>query len=331
VAAQQTEHPGLLDIELRTIAIFEGAARSVVQIAGRRTGDNQTSENRIQGGSGFIWDVQGHVVTNDHVVRGTSVIAIRLSTGEAVRAQVIGLAPTYDLAVLRLVNPKEIPPPLPLGSSSALKVGQLAFAIGTPYGLDQSLTTGVISALKRRLPTARGRELTNVIQTDAAINPGSSGGPLLDSSGRLIGVNTAIYSPSGASAGVGFAIPVDVVSRVVPELIRNGRVPTPGIGLIPAPESMATRLGVRGIVVRRIVPDSPAARAGLKAGNIEAGIVGDVIVSVSGKPALRITDFTEELERVGVGGKIEITYRRDDKEYSVEVPVVDTARPPPQR
>jgi 2-alkenal reductase len=330
-AAQQAERLGLLDIERRTIAIFERAAPSVVQIAGRRTGDNQAFENRIQGGSGFIWDTRGHVVTNDHVVRGTSVIAIRLSTGEAVRAQVIGLAPTYDIAVLRLVNPREIPPPLPVGTSFDLKVGQLTFAIGTPYGLEQSLTTGVVSALKRRLPIARGRELTNVIQTDAAINPGSSGGPLLDSSGRLIGVNTAIYSPSGASAGVGFAIPVDVVSRVVPELIRHGRVPMPGIGLIPAAESVATRLGVKGIVVWRIVPNSPAARAGLKGVNAEAGTIGDVIVSIAGKPALRVTDYTEELERVGVGGKIEITYRRDGKEYSVAVPVVDTPRSPPQR
>lgn len=329
--AQRTEDFGLLDIERRTIAIFERAAPSVVQIVGRRTADNQTSENRIQGGSGFIWDAQGHVVTNDHVVRGTSVIAIRLSTGEVVRAQVIGLAPTYDIAVLRLVNPKEIPPPLPVGTSADLKVGQLTFAIGTPYGLEQSLTTGVISALKRRLPTTRGRELTNVIQTDAAINPGSSGGPLLDSSGRLIGVNTAIYSPSGASAGVGFAIPVDVVRRIVPELIRHGRVPTPGIGLIPAPDAVAVRLGVKGIVVERIVPDSPAARAGLRGASPAAGTIGDVIVAIAGKPALRIADYTEELERVGVGGKIKITYRRNDTEYSVELTVVDTARPPPQR
>jgi 2-alkenal reductase len=303
-----------------------------VQIVGRRTTDDESADStQIQGGSGFIWDAQGHVVTNDHVVRGTSVIAIRLATGEVVRAQVVGLAPTYDIAVLRLINPTRIPPPLPVGTSGDLRVGQLTFAIGTPYGLEQSLTTGVISALKRRLPTARGRELSNVIQTDAAINPGSSGGPLLDSSGRLIGVNTAIFSPSGASAGVGFAIPVDVVRRVVPELIRSGRVPTPGIGLIPAAESVATRLGIRGIVVLRIVPNSPAARAGLRGANAETGTLGDVIVSIAGKPALRIADYTDELERVGVGGQLEIIYKRDDREISVRVPVVDTARRAPPR
>ena len=221
---------------------------------------NRRQSTGTQTGTGFVWGTAGHIVTNEHVVHGTNSIAVRLSTGDVVRAEIVGTAPTYDLAVIRLVNPKQIPPPLAVGQSVDLKVGQLTFAIGTPFGLDQSLTTGVISATKRHLPTSRGRELANVIQTDAAINPGNSGGPLLDSSGRLIGVNTAIYSKSGQSAGIGFAIPVDIVSRVVPELIQNGRVPTPGVGIVAAAESVATRLGVTGIIVMRVFPNYPAGK-----------------------------------------------------------------------
>src|SRR5262249_36479782 len=175
-----------------------------------------------------------------------------------------GVAPNYDLAVIRLQGATNLPPPIAVGSSTDLKVGQAAFAIGNPFGLDQSLTTGIISALKRRLPTQGGREISNVIQTDAAINPGNSGGPLLDSAGRLIGGNTAIFSPSGSNAGIGFAIPVDIVNRVVPDLIRTGRVPTPGIGIVAADESVATRLRAQGVIIVRTVPGSPAERAGLR-------------------------------------------------------------------
>src|SRR5207244_13122422 len=180
----------------------------------------------------------------------------------------------------RLKRTASLPPRLAVGSSSDLKVGQAALAIGNPFGLDQSLTTGIISALKRRLPTSGGREVANVIQTDAAINPGNSGGPLLDFAGRVIGVTTAILSPSGSNAGIGFAIPIDVVNRVVPELIRNGRVPTPGLGIVAADEAVATRLGVNGVVVVRTAPDSPAAHAGLQGVNLQAGTVGVVIVEV---------------------------------------------------
>src|SRR5262249_11633763 len=153
------------------------------------------------------------------------------------------LAPNYDLAVVRVTSLAGLPPPVAVGTSADLKVGQAAFAIGNPFGLDQTLTTGVISALKRRMPTAAGPQVSGVIQTDAAINPGNSGGPLLDSAGRLVGVTTAILSPSGTNAGIGFAIPVDIVNRVVPELIRTGRVPTPGIGIVAASEAVATRIG----------------------------------------------------------------------------------------
>jgi len=326
--AQSQPAESLADIERRTIELFERASPSVVHIAGRKGSSDVLSADEkstsIQTGTGFIWDNLGHIVTNDHVVSGTTAVSVRLAHGEVVRAVVVGMAPTYDLAVIKLQNPKLLPPPLAVGTSSNLKVGQFTYAIGNPYGLDQSLTTGVISALKRRLPTSRGRELTNVIQTDAAINPGNSGGPLLDSSGRLIGVNTAIFSPSGGNTGVGFSIPVDVVSRVVPELIQKGRVPQPAVGIVPAAEAVATRLGVEGIIIMRVVPNSPAGRAGLKGIDTTAGTLGDVILKVGDKPVHRIPDLTDELERVGVGGKIQLTLKRVDKEVSIELDVVDS-------
>src|SRR5829696_2289886 len=276
----------LSDSERSTIELFERVSPSVVQVVGKGGGNELTEgdESKVQGGTGFIWDRAGNVVTNNHVVENTSALGVRLSTGEAVRAEIVGTAPNYDLAVIRISGAGALPPPIAVGSSSDLKVGQFAFAIGNPFGLDQSLTTGIISALKRRLPTSGGRELANVIQTDAAINPGNSGGPLLDSAGRVIGVNMAIFSPSGTNAGIGFAIPVDVVNRVVPELVRTGRVPTPGIGILAGDETLAAQLGVTGVVVAGVVPGSPADRAGLRGVDQRAGIIGDVIVGVEDAP-----------------------------------------------
>jgi 2-alkenal reductase len=230
------------------------------------------------------------------------------------------------LAVLELENARSLPPPLPIGSSADLKVGQLVYAIGNPFGLDQSLTLGIISALKRRLPTSSGREIGDVIQTDAAINPGNSGGPLLDSAGRVIGVNTAILSPSGTNAGIGFAIPIDVVNRVVPEIIRRGYVPTPGIGIVAASEAAATRAGADGVVIMRTVPGSAAERAGLRGIDPNAQRLGDVIVAVNGKPVHRLSDLTQELERVGVGKKVTLSVKRDGRDMSVDVDVADIGR-----
>ncbi|PIK71615.1 2-alkenal reductase, partial [Methylobacterium frigidaeris] len=250
-----TARGDLSQAEASTVALFERAAPSVVYVfaraqQGAMSFDPETGERRQGGGeqtgSGFVWDAAGHIVTNNHVIQGGGDIQVRLSTGEVVPATVAGTDPNYDLAVLKLGRVSAAPPPIAIGTSGDLKVGQFTYAIGNPFGLDHTLTTGVVSALQRRLPTAEGRELSGVIQTDAAINPGNSGGPLLDSAGRLIGVNTAIFSPSGASAGIGFAIPVDVVNRVVPNLIRTGRTPTPGIGIVAASEDAAARLGIDG-------------------------------------------------------------------------------------
>ena len=319
----------LADYERATIAIFERASPSVVQVVGRGSEEAPArgGEEAVQSGTGFVWDQAGHVVTNDHVVEGANSLAVRLASGEAVRAQIVGVAPNYDLAVIRLSGARQMPPPIAVGSSADLKVGQSAFAIGNPYGLDQSLTTGVISALKRRLPTSGGREISNVIQTDAAINPGNSGGPLLDSSGRLIGVNTAIFSPSGSNAGIGFAIPVDVVNRIVPELIRNGRVPTPGIGIVAGNEAVATRLGVEGVVIVRTMPGSPAERAGLRGVNPSTGALGDVIVTANDKPVRRLGDLTDEIEQIGVGKTIKLTLDRAGSKSTVSVDITDISPP----
>ena len=246
----------LANFEQATIEIFNTAAPSVVYIFTENAvaGFFGTRQIRQGNGSGFFWDVHGHVVTNYHVVEGARRVQVRLDSGEAVDATFVGGSPDHDLAVIRL---RSVPPriqAIPVGYSGDLQVGQAVFAIGNPYGLTRTLTTGVISALDRRLTTDTGREVLGVIQTDAAINPGNSGGPLLDSAGRLIGVNTAIISASGSSAGIGFAVPVDVVNTVVPQLITRGKVPRPGIGIALLDEERAARLGIRGVVIERVLP-----------------------------------------------------------------------------
>src|SRR6516165_66457 len=321
----------LSDLEHSTIELFEHVSPSVVQVVGTTSGGLEAAQSEGEGvpaqtGTGFIWDKAGHIVTNNHVVQGTDELAVRLASGQVLRARLVGTAPNYDLAVIRVDQTRDLPPPIAIGTSDDLKVGQSVFAIGNPFGLDQSLTMGIISALKRHLPTSAGREIANVIQTDAAINPGNSGGPLLDSAGRVIGVNTAILSPSGTSAGIGFAIPIDSVNRVVPELIRRGSVPTPGIGIVAASEAAAARAGLQGVVIVRTSPGSSAARAGLRGMDPNTGKPGDVIVGLDGKPVRGLADLIQELERVGVGKRVTLTVQRDGREMPVEVEVMDIGR-----
>ncbi len=277
----------------------------------------------VQSGSGFIWDGAGHVVTNNHVVQGARPVTIRLNSGEIVSAEVVGTAPNYDLAVLRLERPRQLPPPILIGSSADLKVGQAAFAIGNPFGLDQTLTTGVISALQRRLPTSEGREIADVIQTDAPINPGNSGGPLLDSAGRLIGINTAIFSPSGAYAGVGFAVPVDTVNRVVPQLVAKGKYTRPVLG-IQADQQLnqmiAKRLGVKGVAIAGVERGSAAEEAGLRAATIEqsGGIVpGDIILAVDGRETDTVAKLVARLDENKAGETVKLTVLREGKRTEV--------------
>ncbi|MBT1514771.1 trypsin-like peptidase domain-containing protein [Bradyrhizobium sp. SRL28] len=329
VARTVDQRGPLSEAERANIELFERVSPSVVQVAARAAAGNPLDEDEDAGaasGTGFVWDNNGHVVTNNHVVQNGTEVAVKFASGEVAQAEVIGVAPNYDLAVLRIRNSRQLPPPVALGSSSDLKVGQMAFAIGNPFGLDQSLTSGIISALKRRLPTSSGREIANVIQTDTAINPGNSGGPLLDSAGRLIGVNTAIISPSGSSAGIGFAVPADIVNRVVPELIKNGRVPTPGIGIVAASEAVATRLGVEGVIVVRTAPGSPAERAGIRGVNLSSGALGDVIVQADGKPVHRLSDLTDQLEQVGAGKSVRVGVKRGSETRDVNVDIVDIGR-----
>jgi 2-alkenal reductase len=276
-------------------------------------------------GSGFVWDQAGHVVTNNHVVQGANRINVQLDVGKPIRATLVGAAPEYDLAVVRLTD---VPPnirPIPVGSSKDLKIGQSVFAIGNPFGLSRTLTTGIVSALDRNLPTSEVREISGVIQTDAAINPGNSGGPLLDSAGRLIGVNTAILSESGASAGVGFSIPVDLVNRIVPELIKRGKAPRPGIGILVADQALTARAGIMGVVILGVGQGSPAAEAGLVPFDVRSGAVGDIIVAVDGQPVANVTAFVSALDRAGIGKEAELTVRRGEAERKVKVKVVDVS------
>jgi 2-alkenal reductase len=282
-----------------------------------------TRELRQGAGSGFLWDREGHIVTNFHVIEGARGIQVRLDSGEAVDATYVGGTPDYDLAVIRLRRNILNIQPIPVGISEDLRVGQTVLAIGNPFGLSRTLTTGVISALDRRLPTATGREVVGVIQTDAAINPGNSGGPLIDSSGRLIGVNTAIISGSGSSAGIGFAVPVDVVYQVVPQLIAKGKFPRPGIGIIILDEEIAAGLGVVGVVIDRIVPDSAVERAGLKGIDYRRRVLGDIIVAVEGKPIVNMDDFIKSLRNAEIGEVIKLQVKRGEKLLEVAVTVMD--------
>jgi S1-C subfamily serine protease len=288
------------DIERSNVELFERASPSVVQVT-TITGADDPAKFTTKTGSGFIWDASGNIVTNEHVVQGADTIAVWLATGEMEQAKLVGAAPNYDLAVIRLTQARPLPPAIPIGTSKDLRVGQFAYAIGSPFGLDQSLTTGVVSALKRQLPTAEGRQITNIIQTDAAILPGSSGGPLLDSAGRLIGVNTISYALARPATALGFAIPVDLVNRVVPELINNGRIPTPGIGIVPETDQAASGPQVEGVLIGRIKPGSPAERAGLLGSRGSVTGTGDVITAANGQPVRSVFDLTDQLEKVGIG------------------------------
>lgn len=315
----------LLPDESAVVRLFEETAPSVAYITTESVQRNALGGAEVsQGaGSGFVWDAAGHVVTNFHVVDGARKVYVQLDAGKPIEAEPIGAAPEYDLAVIRL---KRVPAglrPVPLGSSRDLKIGQTVYAIGNPFGLQRTLTKGLVSALDRELPTANYREVVGVIQTDAAINPGNSGGPLLDSAGRLIGVNSAIRSASGSSSGIGFAIPADLVNRVVPSLINKGRAPLPGIGVTPVRPDLVARAGISGVVLAEVGRGTPAAEAGLQAMNRRSGDLGDVITAVNGRSTDTLSEFVVELERAGVDSTVELQVRRGDRERRVKVRVID--------
>ncbi len=317
----------LADIEKSTINIFNHASPSVVFISTNKiirsfwTRDVRKVPRGT--GSGFIWDEYGHVVTNYHVIEGASEANIRLNDGRTYQASLVGVSPNHDLAVLKIDVSFDLPPAVPIGRSEDLQVGQSVFAIGNPFGLDYTLTSGIISALNRSLSADSDLIINNLIQTDAAINPGNSGGPLLDSAGRLIGINTAIYSPSGAYAGIGFAVPVDTVNRVIPQLIAHGIYtrPTLGISLDDNINKQITRqLAIQGVVILDVNANSAAEKASLRGANITRfGItIGDVIQTINGKPITSVKSLLSELDNHNVGDSVSIGIIREGEVQTVE-------------
>ena len=316
----------LFSDERSTINLFRQASPSVVNITTIGVERDLFTLNLYQipqgTGSGFVWDRNGDIITNFHVIQNADSAQVTLADQSNWKARVVGVAPDKDLAVLRIDAPANRLRPLPIGTSKDLQVGQSVYAIGNPFGLDQTLTTGVISALNREIESVTRRPIQGVIQSDAAINPGNSGGPLLDSAGRLIGVNTAIYSPSGASVGIGFAIPVDTVNRIVPELIRSGRIIRPGLGIQIADDQIAQRLGVTGILVVDVARGSAAAKAGIQPTRRDAEgrlRLGDIITALDGKKVESPNDLYLLLEKYKIGDVVNISILRNGKTVETKV------------
>jgi S1-C subfamily serine protease len=321
--AQTTE---LLPDEKNTIAVFQRGAPAVVFITNNALQRDffslDVTEIPLGSGSGFVWDDKGHIVTNYHVIANANSLSVKFSDQSTYPADVVGSEPNKDIAVIRVKAPANKLHPVTVGSSDKLITGQKVVAIGNPFGLDQTLTVGVVSALGREIESVTERTIHDVIQTDAAINPGNSGGPLLDSGGRLIGINTAIVSPSGAYAGIGFAVPVNSVKSVVPQLIQHGKIVRPGLGVNILSDQVAKNAGIEGVIIGSVAKGSPAEKAGLEGvkrnlfGQTE---LGDVIVAVDDKRVNDADDLATELEKHKVGDEVTLTIRRDDKEEQIKV------------
>jgi S1-C subfamily serine protease len=326
--AAMPDNTALLPDEQNTIAVFQEVAPSVVFITSKAIRQGffftETYEVPAGSGSGFIWDDRGHIVTNFHVVENASALTVTLSDHSSSEAEIVGVEPSKDIAVLRINVPSNKLRPVKAGSSASLQVGQKVVAIGNPFGLDQTLTTGVVSALGREIKANNGRTIQDVIQTDAAINPGNSGGPLLDSRGQLIGINTAIISPSGSSAGIGFAVPVNTVNRVVPELIRYGKVIRPGLGvqIMNNNEYWTRRLGIQGVIIASVQDGSAASKAGLRGLQTNRrgeSLLGDVIIGINDKKVRSFGELGDVLEQYKIGDVVTVRILRDGEEKSVRV------------
>jgi S1-C subfamily serine protease len=323
----------LSPLEKSTIDLFKAASPSVVHVT-NMTETRSASDLNVQKierglGSGFVWDQDGHIVTNYHVVEGANSVQVIFEDGTSYDTSNIVTYPDKDIAVVTIDAPKTKLVPIPVGESHNLQVGQSTFAIGNPYGLDHTLTTGIISALGREITSPSKRPIRGVIQTSAAINPGNSGGPLLDSSGRLIGMNTAILSESGTFGGIGFAIPVDEINRVVPQLINNGEVVRPQLGVQIAEDQQAHQIGVKeGAMIVRVFPGSPAEAAGLKGAQVDRQghiIPGDVIVSIDNKPIKAGTDLFNVLEQYKPGDTVTVGYLRNGRKMETKATLKVTA------
>ncbi|MBN2490078.1 MAG: trypsin-like peptidase domain-containing protein [Planctomycetes bacterium] len=312
--------------EQATIQLFERVSPAVVfitSVAVQRDWFRMNILEIPQGqGSGFIWSREGYIVTNFHVIKDGRQWRVALADQTTWRARLVGYEASQDLAVLKIDAPADRLSPIELGTSRDLKVGQRVFAIGNPFGLDHSMSMGIISGLNREIESVTRRRIQGVIQTDAAINPGNSGGPLLDSAGRLIGVNTAIFSPSGASAGVGFAVPVDTVNRIVPDLIRDGRVTRAGLGVFLADESAARRAGLEGVMIHEVQPGSAAEKAGLLGNRSDEDrnrLRGDILLAVNGQRITNSSDLFKILEKHKVGETVTVTIDRLGQRLDVPV------------
>lgn len=320
-----TARGDLAEDEKTTIEIFSATSSSVVYITSKALRRNLFSLNAVeipQGtGSGIVWDEDGRIVTNYHVISDANSIEVTMADHSKWEATLLGVAPDKDLAVLQIRIPRNLLHPISIGESETLQVGQKVFAIGNPFGLDQTMTSGIISALGREINAITGRVIRGVIQTDAAINPGNSGGPLLDSAGRLIGINTAIYSPSGAYAGIGFAVPVSEVNRVIPLLIQEGRLIKPGLGVTLADSRISQRLEIDGMIILEVYQGSGAQKAGLQPTRQYGGeiVLGDVIKQINGKSVTNFNDLQDILERHKVGDTVTLTIARNNSEIKVDV------------
>jgi S1-C subfamily serine protease len=318
----------LLEVETKTIEIYRRAVPSTVNVSNiklARTFDYGEVEVPQGAGSGYVWDQNGHIITNYHVVQGGSIFVVTFHNDtKQYKAKLVGASPEKDIAVLKLEDKPEKLTPVTLGSSKDLQVGQSSFAIGSPFGLDYTLTTGVISALGRKIEGVAGVKINDMIQTDAAINMGNSGGPLLDSSADLIGMNTVIFSTSGSSAGLGFAVPVDTIKNVVPQIIKHGKYIRPGLGIGIVPDTMKKRLAqkTKGLIISYIDMKGSAAQAGLKGmtqdqfGRI---YLGDIITKVDGKEVDSLDDIYQILELKKIGDTVDVQYTREGKILTTKV------------
>ncbi|HEX5656583.1 MAG TPA: trypsin-like peptidase domain-containing protein [Polyangiales bacterium] len=322
-----TPRADLTELEKTTVDLFAQRSKAVVHITTVKLETDIFRLNALavpQGmGSGFVWDTDGHVITNYHVIREANGARVTLADQSVWEADLVGKSPRNDIAVLRIRAPKEVLMPIAIGTSQDLAVGQQVYAIGSPFGLDATLSTGIISGLGREIEGLTGLPIHGAIQTDAAINPGNSGGPLLDSGGRLIGMNTSILSPSGGSAGVGFAVPIQIITRAVPELIKYGREVRPTIGAQYAADAITRRFGLRGALILETAKDSPAEKAGLRPTRQERAtgriVLGDCIIGIDGKPIETDTDLFLALEQYKAGDKIKLSVYRDGDAVDVEV------------
>ncbi|MBI3564190.1 MAG: trypsin-like peptidase domain-containing protein [Elusimicrobia bacterium] len=331
VAAAALPASALLPEEENTIKVFRGASPSVVFVTNVALGRTMTMDEYAipQGaGSGFVWDKKGHIVTNFHVVQGGDAFLVTFDDQTQLEAKLVGADPNKDIAVLQVAEPSDKLVPIRVGSSDKLQVGQQTFAIGNPFGLDHTLTRGIVSALGRQVEGVGGVTIRDMIQTDAAINPGNSGGPLLDSSGDLIGMNTMIYSRSGSSAGVGFAVPVSFIKRIVPQLIQYGKVARPGIGItILTPGQKYYVVGEQdGVVVDKVAKDGPAAAAGVRGGRRLPGgryQIGDIIVGIDDHAVKDFDDLYNALDRYKPGDTVSVKILRGDKTLSKPIKLID--------